>query len=193
MQTRACRLSLASSAAILAALIGAVSCVFAAETEVRLTRRPYKTYEISGLFTVDASTTIVWGVLTDYAHIPSFVSSMRSSRVSETRPDGSLLVDQKAVGDMFFLSRTMHILLEVRRSSDSLHFTDIGREDFRAYDGDWEARRTAEGVSVSYDLRARPKFFAPSFLMGRAMKRGARNLLDQVRAEIVRRERAKRP
>ena len=78
-----------------------------------------------------------------------------------------------------------------RASADALHFTDIGRRDFSSYDGDWGARRTSAGVSVSYDLRAQPKFFAPSFLMGRAMKRGARALLEQVRAEIVRRELAK--
>lgn len=185
------RLSSAGCAAILAALIGSVSCAVAAETEVALTRRPDKTYVVSGLFTVDASPAVVWDVLTDYDRMPSFVSSMRGSRVTETRADGSVLVEQEAVGDMFFLSRTMHILLEVRRSSDSLHFADVGHADFRSYEGDWEARRTAAGVSVTYDLRARPKFYAPAFLMSGAMKRGARKLLDEVRAEILRRDHAK--
>jgi uncharacterized protein YndB with AHSA1/START domain len=188
MQARFSLSCVGRHAVILAALIGAVSSACAAETEVHLLRRPDKVYEVSGLFTVNASTAVVWDVLTDYEHIPAFVSSMRSSRVRETRGDGSLLVEQKAVGDMFFVSRTMHLLLEVHRSPERLQFTDIGREDFWIYDGDWEVRQTTEGAGVAYHLLAQPDFIAPSFLMGHAMKRGVRGLLDQVRAEIARRE-----
>lgn len=174
-----------------AAWLGAAAVARAAEPEILLTRHPDKTYEVTGLFTVDASTTVVWDVLSDYDHIPSFVSSMRSSRIRETRGDGTVLVEQKAVGDMFFLTKTMRILLEVRRTPGRIDFTDVAGGDFTRYDGDWEARRTPEGVGVSYHLLARPDFSAPSFLMGRAMKRGARRLLDQVRAEIIRRELAR--
>jgi uncharacterized protein YndB with AHSA1/START domain len=179
----------ACRASILAALIATASWALGAETNVVLTRHPDKTYEVSGLFTVDASTAAVWAVLTDYDHIPSFVPSMRSSRVRETRGDGSVLVEQVAVGGMFFLTKKMRILLEVRPNPERLRFTDVGREDFRTYDGDWEVRRLTEGSSVAYHLLVEPSFAAPSFLMSRAMKRGARDLLDQVRAEIVRRER----
>lgn len=179
------------TAALAAALLGAAGAARASDTEVTLTRHPDKTYEISGLFTVDASTDIVWDVLTDYDKIPSFVSSMRSSRVEESRPDGTKIVAQKAVGDMFFLSKTMRILLQVRRSPDAperLRFTDVGHQDFRTYDGDWEVRPITVGAGVSYHLLVEPSFPAPSFLMLRAMRNGARKLLDQVRAEIIRRE-----
>jgi carbon monoxide dehydrogenase subunit G len=179
-------------AAALVALIFSATGAFAAETEIRLMRRPDKTYEVSGQFTVAASTAVVWDVLTDYENIPAFVSSMRSSRVRETRGDGSIVVEQRAVGDMFFLSKTMRILLEVRRGPEQLQFTDIGRQDFRIYDGDWEARQTAEGVGVAYHLLVQPHFPAPSFVMNRVMKGGARKLLEQVRAEMVRRELARR-
>ena len=178
---------------LLAALIGAASAPLAAETEIRLTRHPDRTYEVAGLFTVDASTTAVWSVLTDYDRIPAFVSSMRSSRVRETRADGSLLVEQKAIGRMFFLSKAMRVLLEVRRGPERLRFTDIGREDFRVYDGDWEVRPITAGAGVTYHLLVEPGFAAPSFILSRAMKRGARDLLDQVRAEILRRERTGGP
>ena len=168
--------------------MGAACAALAAETEISLTRRPDKAYEVSGLFNVDASTTIIWAVLTDYEHIPAFVSSMRSSRVREDRGGGSLLVEQKAVGDMFFLSRTMRTLLEIRRKPESLQFTDVGGQDFKIYDGDWETRKTAGGVGVTYHLLVQPHFFAPAFIVRGAMKRAARGLLDQVRDEIIRRE-----
>ena len=194
MKSRSGRLFLAPiSAAILAALIGLAAAAFAAETEVRLERHPDATYEITGLFTVDASTTVVWGVLTDYERIPAFVSSMRSSRVREARADGTLVVEQRAVGGMFFLSKTLRTRLEVRRSPERLRFTDVGHEDFRSYDGDWEVRPITAGAGVTYHLLVEPGFGAPSFIMNRAMKRDARKLLDEVRAEIVRRELGGRP
>ncbi|MBI3289346.1 MAG: SRPBCC family protein [Elusimicrobia bacterium] len=161
-----------------------------AQTDVALKRLPDAAYEVDGEFTVDASSAAVWGVLTDYEGIPSFVASMRSSRVRETREDGSLLVEQKAVGGMFFLTRTVTILLEVRQEPELLRFEDIGRESFWRYEGSWSTERAPEGVRVSYHLIAQPDFVAPAVLMSRAMRRGARDLLEQVRVEIVRRSNA---
>lgn len=192
MESSARAFSLAArTAAVFATLISAAFHASAAETSVSLTRLPDKTYEVSGFFTVDASTTVVWGVLTDYEKIPSFVSAMRLSRVQENRRDGSLLVAQRAVGELFFLSKTMRILLEVRRSPEFLRFTDVGHQDFRTYDGEWEVRPLSVGARVNYHLLVEPGFAAPAFIMSRTLKRGARDLLDQVRAEIVRRELAR--
>jgi hypothetical protein len=175
-------------AAALLALVSGAARVFAAPAEVGLKRLPGAAYELHGEFTVAASTAVIWGVLTDYEGIPSYVSSMRSSRVLETRADGSLLVEQKAVGGMFFLKRTVTILLEVRRGEGSLEFEDVGREDFWRYEGGWTTKPAATGVLVSYSLIAQPDFAAPTMIMSRVMKRGARDLLDEVRAEILRRE-----
>ena len=159
----------------------------AADTEIRLERLPSAAYEVWGGFTVDAATSTVWSVLTDYEGIPSFVSSMRQSHVRETREDGTAVVEQKATGGMFFLSRTVTILLEVRRESGSLRFEDIGRENFWRYEGGWTVQETPEGARVGYHLIAQPDFIAPSMIMSRVMRRGARELLDQVRVEILRR------
>jgi hypothetical protein len=187
MDRQACSISTARRAALCLVALLAAAAGSAQEAQVQLTRRPDKTYEVSGTFTVSASTEVVWGVLTDYERIPSFVASMRSSRVRETRSDGSLLVEQKAVGDMFFLSRTMRILLEVRRGPDKILFADVGGEDFQVYHGEWDARASSAGVSVAYHLLAQPRFRAPAFILSRAIKSGARDLLDQVRAEMLRR------
>jgi carbon monoxide dehydrogenase subunit G len=171
-------------------LLAFAPAAVSANTEIRIKRLPSAAYELHGEFTVDASTGAVWDVLTDYEGIPSYVSSMRSSRVLETRADGTLLVEQKAVGGMYFLRRSVTILLEVRRGEGSLQFEDVGREDFWRYEGGWTAEPAASGAHVSYRLIAQPDFAAPSMIMSRVMKRGARELLDQVRAEILRREAA---
>jgi hypothetical protein len=172
-----------------AALLLALAAPCAAEqARVSLSRLPGKAYELHGEFDVPASSGTVWGVLTDYEGIPGFVASMRSSRVRETRADGSILVEQKASGGLFFLKRTVTILLEVRRGGETLEFEDVGRESFWRYEGAWSARPGTEGTKVSYRLLAQPDFVAPPLLMDRAMRRGARDLLDAVRAEILRRE-----
>lgn len=177
------------SAAIFVAFFCAGSGVRAEETEVRLIHRPDKTFEVSGAFNVQASSTVVWNVLTDYDRIPTFVTSMRSSHIRDAQTNGAVIVEQKAIGDMFFLTRTVRVVLEIHRNSERLLFKDIGQKDFLIYDGEWEVRTSQEGMRVSYRLRAQPRFLAPSFLLSGAMKRGARNLLNQVRAEIIRRDR----
>ena len=158
-----------------------------AQTEVSLKRLPGAAYELQGEFVVAASSRAVWDVLTDYAGIPSYVSSMRVSRVLETRADGSLLVEQKAVGGMFFLTRTVTIVLEVRREEGALTFEDIGRESFWRYEGGWKTEAAPDGVKVTYHLIAQPDFPAPSMVMSRVMKKGVQQLLSEVRTEILRR------
>ncbi len=173
--------------AVLLLVLGGYAGVVASETEVRLVQLPDKAYEVQGAFEVSASSSAVWKVLTDYEGIPAFVSSMKVSRVREMRADGSLLVEQKATGGMFILRRTVTILLEVRREPQSLRFEDVGRESFWRYEGEWRTENIPNGARVTYRLIAQPDFMAPAMVMSRAVKRGALELLDQVRAEIVRR------
>lgn len=174
-------------------LLMAASCAAGAHAvdpdgiEVGLTQRPDDAYEVEGTFAVDASSASVLDVLGDYERIPEFVPSMRLSHVRETRPDGVVVVEQEAVGRMFFLHRTVHVLLEIRRTPAGLSFNDSAHKDFWIYNGDWEAVPAAGGTRVGYRLLAQPDFPAPSFMLKGAMRRGARDLLAQVRAEILRR------
>ena len=175
---------------LIAAMLLALPLVAAAgapEIDIRLKRLPNKAYELQGSFTVAASSSIVWGVLTDYEGIPAFVSSMKSSRVRATLSDGAVLLEQRATGGMFFLTRTVTVLLDVRRESQRLVFEDVGRESFWRYEGDWKTEAAQTGMRVSYRLVAQPDFVTPSLILSRAMKRGAHDLLSQVRAEIIRR------
>lgn len=179
--------------ALLLALAASASAARADEVSVRLRRNADKTYEVTGQFDAAASTTAVWSVLADYEGIPGFVYSMRSSRVKEVRADGTVLLDQEAVGGLFFISRKVRVLLEVRRAPGRLDFMDVGGEDFFSYSGHWETQATPGGTLVTYHLLAEPRFPAPSFVMKGVMRRGARNLLEQVRDEILRRRDKERP
>lgn len=181
------------AAAFLALLLLPVRAPAAGGIDVRLRRNDDKTYEVHGMFEVAASSPVVWSVLADYEGIPGFVYSMKRSAVRERRPDGTVVLDQEAVGGLFLLSRKVRIVLEVRRAPERMDFLDVGGEDFLSYAGSWQTQASGTGTLVSYDLRADPRFPAPGFVMKGVMRRGALNLLEQVRDEIVRRARAAEP
>ncbi len=158
------------------------------EVELRLREYSGRMYEVDARFDVAASSEVVWGVLTDYENLPRFVTSMRKSRVLETREDGVIVVEQDAVGGFLFLDRSVSVCLDVTRQLARLSFIDTCRKDFWFYEGGWETTDTLDGgTRVSYRLQAQPDFIAPGFVVRRVMNKGARELLVQVREEIRRR------
>jgi hypothetical protein len=143
--------------------------------------------EVRGRFEVSVPLPVAWDVLTDYDHIPDFVSSMRMSTV-EARVDSGLTVRQEAVAGVFPLRRTAHLLLSVRERPDtSIEFHDVLDRDFRLYRGAWELRAGPTGTRVTYRLDAQPVGATPSFLERAVLSRTVTRLLTQVQAEMVRR------
>jgi carbon monoxide dehydrogenase subunit G len=175
------------AAALLALALGAAPAI-AGAVEVKVTRGPGKGYSITGSFTVQASSSAVWAVLTDYDRIGDFVKEMRRSKLVTSRADGLKIIEQETVGSALIFSRVVRVVLEIRREPGRLLFKDVGREDFRDYSGSWSVASVPPGTEVVYHLDALPDFKIPSFMMRSGMKRGARKLLDQVRAEIERRK-----
>jgi uncharacterized protein YndB with AHSA1/START domain len=179
---------LSAIAVLLAVSAAAASPSASGDVELRLREYADRMYEVDARFDVAASSEVVWGVLTDYENLPRFVSSMRRSRVLETREDGVVVVEQDAVGGFLFLNRAVSVCLDVTRRLTRLTFTDTCRKDFWFYEGGWETSETLDGgTRVSYRLQAQPDFVAPGFVVRRVMNKGARELLVQVRDEIRRR------
>jgi hypothetical protein len=138
-----------------------------------------------GRFTTPASAAVAWGVLTDYDHIQDFVSSMRSSRV-KCRGNGYLLVEQESTGRALFVTRTLHLLLEVREEPRrSIAFEDVSRTSFERYQGSWSlAEVPGGGVEVTYRLTVKGGSMAPGFVMRGASRKMVAELLDQVRTRM---------
>lgn len=155
-------------------------------TDLSVTREADGAYRVHGSFTVVAPRTVVWAVLTDYANLPSFVSSLRSSEVT-TREADRITVAQHALGKVGPFSRSLHVTLHVFETEPRrIQFRDVSQLSFTSYAGTWEIGDTATGVRVTYDLQARPHTAPPLF--GRSiLGRNARDLLDQVRLEMLRR------
>ena len=143
-------------------------------------------------YTAPVSRATAWGVLSDYDSIGRFVSSVRTSRM-ERQPDGRMLLRQDAVGRAFLFKRRMHVLLEIEEEPGSrIHFHDVLGKDFQSYVGEWRITADPLGTRVVYEIEAQPRgAFARSLCRG-PLRNAARDLLTEVRNEMIRREEAAR-
>jgi hypothetical protein len=147
------------------------------------------TTRLEGRFMTAAPRATAWSVLTDYDHIPAFVASMRSSRV-KARGDGYLLVEQESVARMLWFRRKLDVVLKVREDPPrSIAFEDVSKASFERYEGSWTLQDTPAGREVIYRLTVKGGLIG---LVARNRSQGmVRELLEQVRAEIVRRAAAR--
>jgi carbon monoxide dehydrogenase subunit G len=146
------------------------------------------TYCVKGSFHVDAPLGVAWDVLTDYDNLATFVSSMRSS-TSSRGASGQLMVIQEAVGRVGPFKRAMNVVLDVTEEKPArIAFHDVSGGSFHSYEGAWTLDPAGGGVLVTYVLEARPR--STPRLFGRSIvTSNARDLLEEVRAEMVRRGR----
>jgi carbon monoxide dehydrogenase subunit G len=177
---------IASVAALLSIALPPETRAAEEPTALTVTRGADGVFHVQGHFSVAAPRAVAWAVLTDYANLPAFVSSLRSSTVT-TNGDGGLTVSQQAVGKLGPFSRSLHVTLRVVETDrQRIRFQDLSGSSFSSYVGTWEIAETASGVRVSYDLLARP-LSAPPFFGRSILGKNARDLLDQVRVEMLRR------
>jgi ribosome-associated toxin RatA of RatAB toxin-antitoxin module len=146
-------------------------------------------YTVEGRFWTPADAPTIWSTLSDYEHLPQFVTSMKESRIRE-RKENRLLVDQVADGKALVLfHRRIHILLQVHEQPyNEIDFEDTLLKDFKSYRGCWKIVTAAGGGSwVDYRLEAKPNFFAPAPIARGAFQKMAKELMTSVETEILRR------
>ncbi len=171
---------------LVAALLGLVTLAHATAPVVTLVDAP-GACSVTGRFTVAVSRSAVWKVLTDYESIPSYVSSMRSSRL-ESGDRGRPMLRQEAVARVFLFQKRMSVLLELEEDSGrSVGFYDVLGRDFVDYAGAWTISEVGGATQVEYELSATPRAAVARALCRSQMRGTALKLLEQVQAEIVRR------
>lgn len=173
------------AAALVASLRGA-----AGAAQVSLTRLPGGGHRIEAEFQVAASSGLVTEVLGDYGRIDEFVSSVVESVVLQRNADGAL-VAQRAEGKLFFFTKAVDVVLRVRERPGRLDFEDVSGKDFERYAGSWDVSPAPDGSLVSYRLEAKLKSGGEGRFARFALRRGASKLIDQLRAEILRRAAAR--
>ncbi len=146
-------------------------------------------YRVNSSFDVAADPSVVWDVLTDFEHIPNFISSMKESKV--VKRDGlGIYLSQRAEGGFLFFTQSARLLLFVRETpGQSITFQDMDRKDFDLYWGDWSIVSSGDEkkrVEVAYRLFVHPNFSAP--LAGDIMHGSSMDMMNSVRREILRRQ-----
>jgi len=142
---------------------------------------------VHGSFIVPVSSSVAWDVLSDYDGIGQFVRSVRASRM-ERQSDGRLLLRQDAVGGVFVFRRRMQVLLEIdEEPRNHIGFRDVLGKDFRRYVGEWRIADHGKGAQVVYELEAEPRAAIARALCRGSLLNAARDLLTQVRVEMIRR------
>ena len=143
-------------------------------------------YTVDARFEIAAPSATVRDVLTDYAGIPRFMPDVRKSIVRE-RAGARVLVEQEAVSKVMMFSKTVHLLLDVHEGAYVLAFQDMCHASFVEYHGAWTLEPGASVTSVTYTLTAKPAFSVPPFMIKRLLDSNARNTIEHLRAETVRR------
>jgi hypothetical protein len=155
--------------------------------DVTVTLRERAVYEVQGGFRVPASREEAWAVIADYDHIGEFVGAVKKNRSSRLGT-AEALVEQELSGKVLFFSRRVRLALLVQEAPPAeLRFRDRDKEDFETYEGYWRLEESDGGTKVSYHLDARPRFGAPGFMARNAFRKNVRDLLNNVREEILRR------
>lgn len=141
-------------------------------------------YSVTAQFTVPQSRAVALAVLTDYEHIPRFMSDVKTSIVHE-RSGGRLIVEQEAVSRMIMFSKRIHLLLEVTEARDTVRFRDRSGRSFTCYEGVWHLSEQDGGTAIVYDLTAQPAFNVPEALLKRLLRRDSGRMIAALRREMA--------
>jgi ribosome-associated toxin RatA of RatAB toxin-antitoxin module len=141
-------------------------------------------YSVSAEFLVAAPPAAARAVLTDYEQIPQFMPGVTASIVRERSGD-RVVIEQEAVSRMMMFSKRVYLLLEITEEANLLRFRDSSRRSFSVYEGSWRLSELAGHTAITYELRAKPKFDVPGFLLKRLLTRDARMMIERLREEIV--------
>jgi hypothetical protein len=145
------------------------------------------TCRVHGMFQAPVSGAVAWEVLTDYDGIGRFVAAVETSHV-ERREDGRVRIHQVAVAHALLIKRRVRVMLDViEEPSHRIVFRDVLGQDFHDYVGEWRISEDSTGVQVNYMLEVRPRALVVRTLCKGTMNHMARELLQEVRVEMLRR------
>ena len=144
-------------------------------------------YSLVEEITVLVDPQIAWNVLTDYDHLSQFVHSIRGHIRSK---NGEVfLVHQVASGGFLFFTASVEVLLKVHEEPNRwILFKDVSGKDFKGYSGIWTLRPVSQGVVVNYQLEVERNKNTPGFVSGDLLRSATKDLLNEVRVEMERRE-----
>ncbi len=146
-------------------------------------------YSVKARFHVPQAPSVAFAVLTDYEHIPRFMSDIKTSWVLE-RSAGRAVVEQEGISRFMMFSKRVHLVLDITEGGDSVRFRDRCGRSFSHYEGQWTTVARDGGTDIIYELRADPSFSVPETILKRLLRRDSGRMIESLRQEMA--ERAQR-
>jgi carbon monoxide dehydrogenase subunit G len=178
---------LVTALAVVAALsilpVAAAADDQAADPDVTV-REEHGIYSVTARFHVPQPPSVALTVLTDYEHIPRFMSDITASKVIE-RSAGRAVVEQEGLSRFMMFSKRVHLVLDISESADSVRFRDRCGRSFAAYEGTWTVAARDGGTDVVYELTADPSFCVPESLLKRLLRRDSSRMIESLRQEMA--------
>jgi len=141
---------------------------------------------------VDAPAPVVWEVLTDYEHMPQFISNIATSEVEDIA--GNVLrVRQKGKATRGPLTLTFDIVREIELVPQSEIRSRLISGDFKSSDFVTKIVVTETGVHIVNNGRYTPNVWVPPFIGPAVIEAETQKQYGEIRAEILRRSAMLRP
>jgi len=119
-------------------------------------------YEIDASGTVQAPLEAAWRVLTDYEKMSEFVPDLASCKIL-SRTGNRVIVEQYGLARALFLSRAIHLVVQVTESPKSAIDIALISGDMRHYESRWTLTPLpAGGTRIAYRGRLMPDFYVPA-------------------------------
>ena len=141
-------------------------------------------YSVKARFHVPQAPSVAFAVLTDYEHIPRFMSDIKTSWVLE-RSAGRAVVEQEGISRFMMFSKRVHLVLEITEGADSVRFRDRCGRSFSHYEGQWTTVARDGGTDIVYELRADPSFSVPETILKRLLRRDSGRMIESLRQEMA--------
>ena len=178
----------AVTAVAVAACLIAFTGVAAAQTDQPLpdvtVQEERGVYSVKARFHVPQAPSVAFAVLTDYEHIPRFMSDIKTSWVLE-RSAGRALVEQEGISRFMMFSKRVHLVLEISEGADWVRFRDRCGRSFSHYEGQWTTVARDGGTDIVYELRADPSFSVPETILKRLLRRDSGRMIESLRQEMA--------
>ncbi len=169
--------------ALLCCLLIACAPAMAAEPEVaarRIESGGEQVFEVEASGSVKAPPTAVWKVLTDYERMPDFVPDLTRARVI-SRTGSRVILEQAGVARFMFLSRAIHLVVQVNETPMSVIDITLVTGDMKLYDCRWRLTPLADGgTRIDYSGHMVPKFYVPGVLGSNLIRRDITRMMQAV-------------
>jgi ribosome-associated toxin RatA of RatAB toxin-antitoxin module len=146
-----------------------------------------KAYQIASSGTVAAAPATVWRILTDYNHMADYVPDLKSAKVI-SRIGDKVIIDQLGAARFFFLSRDIHLIVQVVEQAPSKLEVSLVDGDMKVYRCSWELRQAGGGTKVLYNATIEPKFYVPGMVGASMVRKDIGRMMAAVLARLDRDE-----